>query len=119
MRIRCPLTFDALAMALLLACAVVIGTYRTADTGAQWPDGPCYANAAAMIHDWLRSGDLLHPYEFAKQNYRQYPAFAVPFHPPGYPGVLALFFALLACPIRPRDCLSRCAPRCLCAVSTE
>ena len=93
MRIRCPLTFDALAMALLLACAVVIGTYRTADTGAQWPDGPCYANAAAMIHDWLRSGDLLHPYEFAKQNYRQYPAFAVPFHPPGYPGVLALFFS--------------------------
>ena len=93
MRVRCSLTFNALALAIILACAVLIGTYRTAETGAQWPDGPCYANAAAMIHDWLHSGDFLHPYEFAKQDYRQYPAFAVPYHPPAYPGVLAYFFS--------------------------
>src|SRR5262249_36585020 len=55
---------------------------------------PRYANAGAMIHDWLLSGDLLHPYEFAKKNYCQYPAFNVPYHPPGYPAVLGLFFVL-------------------------
>ncbi|MEO8050215.1 MAG: glycosyltransferase family 39 protein [Acidobacteriota bacterium] len=45
-----------------------------------------------MIHDWLRSGEILHPYEFAKRSYVQYPAFHLPYHPPVYPGLLGLFF---------------------------
>lgn len=45
-----------------------------------------------MIHDWLRSGDLLDPYGFALKNYAQYPAFSIPYHPPLYPGLLGLSF---------------------------
>jgi hypothetical protein len=45
-----------------------------------------------MIHDWLLSGELFQPYEFAKRNYVQFPAFHLPYHPPVYPGLLALFF---------------------------
>jgi hypothetical protein len=45
-----------------------------------------------MIHDWIVSGKLLHPYEFAKQNYAQYPGFSIPYHPPFYPALLGLFF---------------------------
>ncbi len=47
-----------------------------------------------MIHDWLKSGEILHPWEFAQRNYSQYPAFHLPYHPPVYPGLLALFFSV-------------------------
>jgi 4-amino-4-deoxy-L-arabinose transferase-like glycosyltransferase len=47
-----------------------------------------------MIHDWLFSGDILHPWEFAKRNYVQFPAFHLPYHPPVYPALLGLFFTL-------------------------
>ena len=70
-------------------------SYRNIDrTGPLWPDASQYANAGAMIHDWLLSGKLLQPYSFATQNYFQYPAFHIPYHPPVYPGLLGLFFLL-------------------------
>ena len=72
--------------------AVIIGTLNLSNSGTLWPDGPRYVNAAAMIHDWLTKGSLLHPYEFAKQNYCQYPAFNIPYHPPVYPAFWGLFF---------------------------
>jgi hypothetical protein len=87
--------FDTgLVFAFLLPISLWIGCSRFAASGPLWPDGPQYANAAAMIHDWLQSGSLLHPYEFAKQNYARMPAFHIPYHPPFYPALLALFFSI-------------------------
>ena len=40
------------------------------------------------------SGQILHPWEFAEQNYAQFPAFHLPYHPPGYPALLGLFFTV-------------------------
>jgi len=77
---------------LLLASALLIGCLNVSNSGALWPDGAQYANAAVMIHNWILSGDLLHPYQFAQSQYAQYPAFHLPFHPPAYPFLLALFF---------------------------
>lgn len=77
---------------LLIVVALVIGMWNVSESGPKWPDGPRYANGAAMIHDWILSGELLHPYEFAKKNYTQYPGFSIPYHPPGYPGLMALWF---------------------------
>jgi hypothetical protein len=57
-------------------------------------DAPRYANGGAMIHDWLTSGLWGHPYRFAKLNYCQYPGFSIPYHPPVYPALLGLFFAV-------------------------
>jgi 4-amino-4-deoxy-L-arabinose transferase-like glycosyltransferase len=85
---------DTLSCAPLVVVALVIGLYNVHETGTLWPDGPRYSNAAAMIHDWFVSGAFLHPYEFAKQNYTQYPAFSVPYHPPLYPALLGLFFLI-------------------------
>jgi Dolichyl-phosphate-mannose-protein mannosyltransferase len=84
--VLCYIAIIAAALTLCLADATT--------TGALWPDGPRYANAGAMIHDWLLSSDLAHPYQFAVQNYCQYPSFNVPFHPPIYPGLLGLSFLL-------------------------
>jgi 4-amino-4-deoxy-L-arabinose transferase-like glycosyltransferase len=80
------------AVTVLVAASLCVGLYRVGDTGPLWPDSPRYANAAAMMHDWLLSGEFLHPYAFAQRNYSQYPAFNVPFHPPAYPGLLGLAF---------------------------
>jgi hypothetical protein len=83
-----------LTYAVLLAVALLIGCAKLSDSGPLWPDAPQYANAGAMIHDWLLSGDLLNPYDFARRNYVQYPAFHMPYHPPAYPGLLGLFFSV-------------------------
>jgi hypothetical protein len=80
--------------AALLVSAMLIGCSNLSGSGPLWPDSSQYANAAAMIHDWLLSGNILHPWEFAKRNYVQFPAFHLPYHPPVYPALLGLFFTL-------------------------
>ncbi|MGL6074773.1 MAG: ArnT family glycosyltransferase [Fimbriiglobus sp.] len=84
MRILLPVGLFLLALALAL-----IGAERR---GAMWPDSPRYVNAAAMIHDWMLSGTWTKPMAFAEQNYLQYPSFSIPYHPPGYPAILAVVF---------------------------
>lgn len=83
---------DLAAPAVLVALSVLVACYDVAGSGPAWPDAPRYANGAAMIHDWLASGDLGHPYRFALANYARYPAFSIPYHPPVYPGLLGAFF---------------------------
>src|SRR5262245_8757903 len=78
--------------ALLVAGALTIGLYGVSASGPTYPDAPRYANGGAMIHDWLLAGDWLHPYRFALENYRRYPGFSIPYHPPAYPSLLGLVF---------------------------
>ncbi|MDQ3816727.1 MAG: hypothetical protein M3362_03420, partial [Acidobacteriota bacterium] len=85
-------TLDLTAGGALMSVALLIGCFHVYSSGTLWPDGPQYANAAAMIHDWLTSSNLSHPFAFAQGNYAQYPAFHLPFHPPAYPTLLGLFF---------------------------
>ena len=85
---------DIAIYAALLVVAMLIGCFNLSGSGSLWPDASQYANAAAMIHDWLLSGDILHPWQFAEKNYVQYPAFHLPYHPPGYPALLGLFFLI-------------------------
>ncbi|MCP4624398.1 MAG: phospholipid carrier-dependent glycosyltransferase [bacterium] len=80
---------------LILAIAVFIGTFNVTTTGVQWPeDGSRYLNNAAMVRDYLLSSNLLAPIDFAMLNYAQYPAFSIPYHPPGYALMLAVWFIL-------------------------
>jgi hypothetical protein len=83
----------AAAPAMIVAIALSVGLYGVRETGPLWPDAPRYANSGAMLNDWMASGELLNPYRFAAANYAQYPAFSVPYHPPGFPAMLALAFA--------------------------
>jgi hypothetical protein len=77
-----------------LAAAAAVGLYRVGETGALWPDAPRYANAGAMVRDWFHSGQWLSPLRFAESNYARYPAFSVPYHPPGVPAALGTWFLL-------------------------
>ncbi|MCP4265679.1 MAG: phospholipid carrier-dependent glycosyltransferase, partial [Candidatus Brocadiaceae bacterium] len=65
------------------------------NSGIQWTeDGSVYCNDGAMMRDYLVSGELFTPYKFAQKNYTQYPAFSVPYHPPGYPLLLGIWFLI-------------------------
>jgi 4-amino-4-deoxy-L-arabinose transferase-like glycosyltransferase len=86
--------FRVLALLVLLSVSLLIGCWNVHGSGALWPDAPQYANAGAMVRDWLFSGELLHPYNFAARNYARYPAFHMPYHPPAYPVLLGLFFSI-------------------------
>ena len=85
---------DSLTRLLLVIPAFLIACYDVNGSGPLWPDAPQYANAGAMMRDWLFSGELSQPYEFALSNYVQYPAFHLPYHPPAYPALLGLFFSI-------------------------
>lgn len=86
-----------------------ISLFRVFSTGEQWlEDGPRYLNNAAMIHDFLGSGKYLDPVGFAKQNYAQYPAHNVPYHPPGYAFLLAIWFHLFGMSYVSARCFIAC-----------
>ncbi|MEM7408106.1 MAG: glycosyltransferase family 39 protein, partial [Pseudomonadota bacterium] len=81
-------------VAALFVMAAAIALPCIEQCGSLWPDAARYGNAASMIHDWLLSGDWTQPLAFAQQNYRQYPGFGIPYHPPVYPGMLGLSFVI-------------------------
>ena len=86
---------DIVIYALLIFIGLWIGLVDVRGSGVQWlEDGSRYANNGAMMRDWIVSGQYTDPYEFAKQNYTQYPAFSVPYHPPGYAFLLGLWFVV-------------------------
>ena len=100
---------SSLPVLLIVAVATSIALFRVSSSGEQWlEDGPRYLNNAAMIHDFLVSGEYLDPVGFAKQNYRQYPAHNVPYHPPGYAFILAVWFHLFGMSYVSARCFIAC-----------
>ena len=85
---------EVLILLVFLFFSFLVSYRNTHSSGPLWPDASQYANAAAMIHDCIVTGNVLHPYSFAKENYYQYPAFHLPYHPPAYPTLLGMFFVI-------------------------
>src|SRR3954466_13968557 len=53
-----------------------------------------HAMNGAFIYDLVRTGHLLHPIEYGKFYYNRMPALSIPFHPPLFPAIEAIFFAV-------------------------
>jgi 4-amino-4-deoxy-L-arabinose transferase-like glycosyltransferase len=49
----------------------------------------------AFVYDMVRSGHIIHPITYAKEYYGHLPALTMPYHPPMFPVIESLFFALL------------------------
>ena len=62
--------------------------------GVTGTDAARHAMNGAFIYDLVRTGHILHPVEYAKEYYGRLPALSMPFHPPGFPAVEAVFFAV-------------------------
>ena len=79
------------ALALLSFLIALRGVGRTdvIDT-----DAARHAMNGAFIYDLLRTGHWSSPIEYAKSYYGQYPAISMPYHPPLFPAIEALLFAV-------------------------
>ena len=58
-------------------------------------DAARHAMNGVFFHDLVRHGDPLHLVDFAKSYYSRYPSLSMPYHPPLFPAVEALFFFVL------------------------
>jgi len=47
----------------------------------------------AFIYDLVRTGNFAHPITYGKQFYSRFPAISLPYHPPLFPAIEALFYA--------------------------
>ena len=75
--------------------AAVLTLLSLRGSGALAPvdtDAARHAMNGVFIHDLLASGRLLHPIEYGKEYYGRLPALSMPYHPPFFPGVEALFY---------------------------
>jgi hypothetical protein len=78
-----------LAVGFFLWALQGIGSTEVIDT-----DAARHAMNGAFIYDLVRTGHLSHPIEYAKQYYGHLPALSMPFHPPMFPAIEALFYSV-------------------------
>src|ERR1035438_4162219 len=71
-----------------------LALYRVNQTDIVDTDAARHAMNGAFIYDLIRTGHLVHPVAYAKAYYRQLPSLSMPFHPPLFPAIEALFFAV-------------------------
>ena len=57
-------------------------------------DAARHAMNGAFLYDMVRLGHLTQPTVYAKEYYGHFPALSLPFHPPGFPAIEAVFFAI-------------------------
>jgi len=58
-------------------------------------DAPKHMLNGAFIYDFVRTGEFTHPMSFAKQFYGRFPAITIPYHPPVFAAIQALFYAAI------------------------
>ncbi len=57
-------------------------------------DAARHAMNGAFIYDMIRFGRVAHPVDYGREYYAHFPALSLPFHPPVFPTIEALFFAV-------------------------
>ena len=57
-------------------------------------DAPRRALNGAFIYDLVRSGNITHPFQYGKQFYSRFPALSIPYHPPLFPVIESLSYAI-------------------------
>jgi len=94
----CLLAFvcwEPIVAGVFLAYGLLVGLLGFESSGEIWlNDGARYLNNGAMVRDWIDSGRWFDPINFAKENYVQFPAHSVPYHPPGYAVMLGIWFKI-------------------------
>lgn len=76
-------------MLVIIAVALTISLPGLTTSGPCSPDGQRYAFNGVLVHDMVRDGQLLNPYQYNVDFYSRYPATNLPYGPP----VLAVAFA--------------------------
>jgi Dolichyl-phosphate-mannose-protein mannosyltransferase len=77
----------ALALFFALWSLRGVGGNNIVDT-----DAARHAMNGAFVHDLASGGRIGHPVEYGKEYYGRLPSLSMPYHPPGFPAIEALFF---------------------------
>ncbi len=80
----------AAAIGFLFAIWCMRGAHATDVT---FYDQARHAMNGAAIHDMVRDGGFTSPAAYLKEYFTRYPAISMPYHPPLFPAVEAIFFA--------------------------
>jgi 4-amino-4-deoxy-L-arabinose transferase-like glycosyltransferase len=78
-------------LALLFGLMALRGVWQT---GVVDTDASRHAMNGAFIYDMVRQGQAAHPMAYGQKYYSRMPALSMPFHPPGFPAIEALFYAV-------------------------
>ena len=83
-----------LAPYAVAVCAAMFSLQGALHSDIVVPDSARHAMNGALIHDWIRSGDLADPVTYAKNYYAHLPATSLPYHPPLFPAIEACLFGI-------------------------
>jgi len=78
-------------LGLFFAGLAMVGSTTTDVIDA---DASRHAMNGAFIYDMVRTGHCWRPIEYARFYYAHYPAITLPYHPPLFPAIEALFYAV-------------------------
>jgi hypothetical protein len=79
----------------LLALFFLMWALRQVSAGnAVDTDAARHALNGAFIHDLVKNGSVIHPYDFGLHYYARLPALSLPYHPPLFPAAEALLFSI-------------------------
>jgi len=80
---------------VLIAAFFFVNALRgIGDTGVIDTDAARHALNGAYVYDAVRTGQILHPGEYGMRYYGNLPALSMPYHPPLFPAIEALFYAV-------------------------
>jgi hypothetical protein len=57
-------------------------------------DAPRHVLNGAFVYDLVRTGNLTHPFQYGKQFYSRFPAISIPYHPPLFPVIESILYAI-------------------------
>ena len=78
----------------IITVALAISLPGTFSSGPCSPDGQRYSFNGVLLHDMIRDGDFLNPYQYNVKFYAHYPATNLPYGPPFFALVFAGAFSL-------------------------
>ena len=79
----------------ILALVVILWSMRDVKSiHFKHVDSTHHALNGAFVYDLVRTGNLAHPVAFGKQFYSRFPGITIPYHPPLFPFVEALFYSV-------------------------
>ncbi len=79
----------------ILALIVVIWSMRNAHhMHFKHVDSTHHALNGAFVYDLVRTGNFTHPVAYAKEFYSRFPGITIPYHPPLFPFLEAIFYSV-------------------------
>ena len=96
----------SLTILLIIGISLAVSLPGTFSSGPIYPDGQRYTFNGILVHDMLRAGQLLNPYNFAVKFYAHYPATNLPYGSILHAAIFALGFSIFGISFAVARCIT-------------